>query len=99
MSHAGIRGGKGSGRRGRPSRAELAAFDKAVAARATWAELVARGDHRTLELDALEAIGLCDCGEPLDGHPPLRQPGPLRSWKARKEDDPTKHPSIWTNSR
>lgn len=98
MSHPGIRGGKGSGRRGRPSFAEIAAYERAVAARARWAELQAAGDIATLTIEELEALGLCDCGTPLDDHPPLRKPGPLRSWKARKEDT-RPDVSIWTLSR
>lgn len=42
------------------------------------------GSHAPLLLDdlswdELEALGLCECGTSLNGHPPLPQPGPLSS--------------------
>jgi DNA-binding CsgD family transcriptional regulator len=33
-----------------------------------------------LPWEELEARGLCECGRPLDGHPPLPRPQPLRGW-------------------
>jgi len=39
---------------------------------ATRAELA----PEAASLAELEALGLCDCGQPLDGHPPLAQPKP-----------------------
>jgi hypothetical protein len=65
--HPGIRGGAGSGRRGRPTKAE-----------------------------EIEAGIRCECGVHLDRHPPLPNPGPLRSWKASRPDD---GPTIYTLSR
>ena len=29
----------------------------------------------------------CECGLPLDAHPPLPAPGPLQSWHARRHLD------------
>lgn len=32
-----------------------------------------------LEWDELEALGLCECGQALESHPPLPRPRPLSS--------------------
>jgi hypothetical protein len=37
--------------------------------------------------DAAEAAGLCECGTPLDSHPPLPQPKPLTSWHSQRNLD------------
>lgn len=33
-------------------------------------------DSRSMSWAELDAAGLCDCGDPLDGHPPLPAPLP-----------------------
>lgn len=33
-------------------------------------------EPRSIDFDAFEAAGLCECGTPLDGHPPLLEPLP-----------------------
>jgi hypothetical protein len=35
--------------------------------------------------EALEALGLCECGTPLADHPPLAPAKPLRSWQSQCE--------------
>ena len=47
-----------------------------------------RAQLAALSWEELEERGLCDCGAPLDGHPPLPKPKPLSSWKASKTFDP-----------
>jgi hypothetical protein len=94
MSHPGIKGGKGSGQRGRPSKVAIAEYERRQAEIAEYR----RRSVGALDWDQLVAAGLCECGVPLDIHPPLRKPGPLRSWKARKEDT-RPEVSIWTLSR
>lgn len=32
----------------------------------------------------LDQLSHCECGIPLELHPPLRRPGPLRSWHAAR---------------
>jgi hypothetical protein len=64
----------GSGRAGRPSRVELASFKRYLG---------------TLELDEIEALGYCDCGRLLAGHPDLPKPGPLQSDHARRMEEPS----------
>lgn len=46
-----------------------------------------RAEAAALSWEELEAAGLCDCGGPLKGHPPLAKPLPLShgrpcSWSA-----------------
>lgn len=36
-----------------------------------------REEAARLSFDELEAAGFCECGAPLEGHPPLGRPGPL----------------------
>ncbi len=38
----------------------------------------------TATLDELEAAGMCDCGLPLEGHPEVPNPKPLRSWHSER---------------
>ena len=45
---------------------------------------ISRAEANALSWDELEARGLDDCGQPLEGHPPLTTPRPLGR--------PPKHP-------
>lgn len=44
---------------------------------------------RDATLDECLAAGFCECGTPLDAHPPLPSPGPLRSWASAHALDAT----------
>lgn len=68
-THPGIRGGLGSGRRGRPSRAE-----------------------------EIEAEIRCECGQLVEGHPPLAKPKPIGHGRPCTRE-PADGLSIWTLSR
>jgi hypothetical protein len=51
---------------------------------------------RPSKAEEIEAGIRCECGVLIDRHPPLPDPGPLRSWKASRPDD---GPTIYTLSR
>lgn len=40
------------------------------------------------DFDALLAAGWCDCGRPLEGHPPLPKPKPWGGWTSQRITPP-----------
>jgi hypothetical protein len=42
----------------------------------------------SLTWEELESRGLCECGRPLKGHPPVPKPPPLKSWMSTRSLDP-----------
>ncbi len=39
-----------------------------------------------------EPVERCECGAPLDGHPPVPKVGPFRSWRVGRATKPTSRP-------
>lgn len=70
----------GSGRAGRPSKKELASFKRFLS---------------QLTIEDCERLGYCDCGEALDGHPPLPKVKPLASWHAARSEEPSANSFRW----